>query len=110
MRSLRTISKILFFFPLVTLIYDLVNEWFVHAVVKVRSLQEWWLWIDEKSLESARPFLNTVLSPAMITKILAMPAPLALLFPPVILYAIYWIWFQIKGGHGAGKIIFRSHD
>jgi hypothetical protein len=110
MKSLRGISKALFLIPLAALIYDLVNEWFVHAVIKVRSLQEWLIWMDEKSLETLRPLLNAVLSPNLVTKLLALPAPLAFAIPPAILYAIYWVWFQVKGGHGAGKIIFRSHD
>lgn len=110
MRFLRTLSKILIVLPLVTLVYDLVKEWFVNARIWVRSVQEWWNWMDSESLTAAKPFLNKLLTPEGVTKLMQWPMPFALLIPPVVLYLIYWVWFKIKGGHGAGRMIFRSHD
>jgi hypothetical protein len=110
MRFLRPLSKILILIPIVMLIYDLVKEWFVNARLYVRSLQEWTIWIDPEWLDPLRNAFKAVFSSNAAQAIMDAPAPLVLIVPPIILYLIYRIIFSIRGGHGAGRITFRSHD
>lgn len=110
MRALRTASQILLLPPLATLLYDLVKEWFVYNRVKVRSLEKFWTWLHDDSYDAMRPVFENVLGSNWTTKLMNMPAPLALLIPPVVLYVIYWIWFKIKGGNSTGAFTYKSHD
>lgn len=110
MRFLRTLSKILILIPIAMFLYDLIKEWFVDARFKIRTLEEWWRWIDSTSLSNGRPFLEKIFSPAFVSDMMATAGPLVMLVPPVVLYVIYRIIFAIRGGHGAGHITFRSHD
>ncbi len=110
MRALRTISKVLFVFPALTLIYDLVNEWFVEARFNIRTLKEWVLWLFPDWVDPLGQFLQKVFGASNGEAIMDTMAPVVLVIPPIVLYAIYRLWFAAKGGHGAGRIIFRSHD
>lgn len=109
MSFLRTTSKILMAPPIITLIYDLVNGWFVEATLKVRSFQDWWIFLHKASFESAKPALINLFSVKTVELLMRLPAPVTLLIPPVVLYILYRIIFLLKGGHGAGYI-YRSHD
>lgn len=110
MRFLRTASKIFALVPIVVLIYDLVNEWFVEARLNIRSLKEWILWLNPDWLDPVKNLLKALFGASSAEGVMDTAAPIVLALPPIILYAIYRLWFAAKGGHGAGKVIYRSHD
>lgn len=109
MSLLRTASKVLMAPPILTLLYDLINGWFVRAEIKIRSFQDWWIFLDKASFEAVKPQMIKILSVKAVELLMKWPAPLTLLIPPVTLYILYRIIFALKGGHGAGYI-YRSHD
>ena len=110
MSALRTTSKVLLLPPVAALLYDLVKGWFVDNNVKIRSLEKFWMWFYQKSYDGARPLMEAVLGTNWTQKLMALPAPVALLIPPIICYVIYWIIFTVKGGKSAGGFTYKSHD
>lgn len=110
MRILRPISKILMLPPLGVFIYDLVKEWFVNNRFKIRSLEQWWRWLHEKSFSKGSEALEKIVGVKFADKLLDWPAPVSLVILPVILYVIYWIYFQFSGGHGSKGYKYKSHD
>lgn len=110
MRALRTISRVLMVLPVFTLLYDLVKEWFVYNRVKIRSLEQWWTWLSKDFYDAGRPVVEKVLGSVWTQKLMALPAPVALLIAPALLYVIYWIWFKARGGNSTGAYTYRSHD
>ena len=110
MRSLRTLSKLLVIPPIVMLMYDLVHGWFVKARIKVRSLAEWWKDWSPDSFDPVKSFLRDAFSPKVADAFMNAPAPLSLLIFPLVLYVVYFIWFRLRGGHGSGAYIYKSHD
>jgi hypothetical protein len=108
MNALRSLSILLMLPAIGLLIYDLVNEWFVNARFKVRTLNEVWSAHDKTSLTTARTALGDILSPSMADQYFAWPAPLALGIVPVALYLIYRIWFKVAGGQGSNAYKFKS--
>lgn len=109
MRVLRPISKILMLPPIGVFIYDLVKEWFVNNRFKIRSLEQWWKWLNDKSFDKGTAAIEKLLGAKYTDKLLEWPAPVSLVILPVILYVIYWVWFQFSGGHGKG-FKYKSHD
>ena len=97
MNAIRILSKLWLLIPIGMLIYDLVKGWFVDAEVKVRSLREWWMWLDAESLSAARSGLVKIIATPHVDKMLDMPGALVLLVPSVVLYAIYRLCRAIFG-------------
>lgn len=108
MNALSKISKVLFLLPLGMFLYDVVKGWFVDAKFEVRSLKAWWLWFDAGSLEAGRKVLLNLFSAKSVESILAAPAPLVFLAPPVVLYALYRLFFFLSGGKNTGGYTYKS--
>src|SRR5262245_9785525 len=110
MRALRPLSKFLMLLPIATLVYDLVKEWFVYNRLRIRSLEQGWTWLHAKSYEPSKHAIEAFLGKNWTDKIMAWPAPVSLLIPPIALYILYWIWFKFKGGHSTGAYTYKSKD
>lgn len=109
MGFLRGFSKFLFAFPVIVLVYDLVEGWFVKNRFKIRSFKEWWVWLDKKSYDDTVPALRGMMS--FWDELADWSAPLVLLIPPVTLYLLYRIIFALRGGQGGrGGFVYRSRD
>ena len=108
MTFLRTLSKILMIFPVVTFFYDLIYQWFVKNRFHIRSLKDWWQAVHKESYADGREALRQVFE--NWDKIADQPGPLVLLVPPVVLYLLYRIIFAIRGGRGGGGFTYKSHD
>jgi hypothetical protein len=108
MNALRSISKILMIFPVGTLLYDAIKSWFVDAHFAIRSLKGWWTWLNAPSFDAARAKLGLVIPGQYLDLVFNAPAPLPLLAPPVILYAVYRFCFFLKGGKTAGGYTYKS--
>lgn len=107
---LRRLSKLLMIPPFGVFMYDLITQWTVHARFRQRPLEEWWKWLDEKTLDAYRPLAEKILTEPVFEKLLAWPAFFSLLLPPVLLYIVYWLLFRLRGGNRAGKITYKSPD
>lgn len=110
MQALRTLSKILILIPIAMLIYDLVDQWFVHARVYIQTFQEWLNTMDSSWPGKVRPILQQTFSSEKAEKIMKAPGPLVMAVPPVVIYIFYRIVFMIRGGQSGGTITYKSHD
>ena len=110
MRSFRNFSKLLMLIPLAMLIYDLVDQWFVHNMLYLRTFHEWLMWVDPTWAGIVRPFLAIFVAPNMVEKIMTAPGALVMFIPPFVMYILYRIIFALRGGQTAGTMTFRSHD
>jgi hypothetical protein len=110
MYHLRMIARALFLLPVFTLIYDLVDGWFVHATLDIRSLEEWGLWLGKDKWMAFSGLMDSLLPAGAWKDYAALASPVALLIPPILLYIAYRILFYIKGGRGSRAYIYKSHD
>lgn len=102
MEALRNISRILFVFPVITLIYDLVYFWFVKSTFKIRSLKGWGEWLMPDTYKGLTHFLTSHGAAHGWDKLSALPAPVALGILPLALYLIYRLIFLLQGGKSGG--------
>lgn len=110
MYHLRLLARALFLLPIFTLIYDLVDGWFVHATLQIRSLEEWGLWLFEDSYKSFAGMMDSLLPAGAWKDYAELASPVALLLPPILLYIAYRVLFYIKGGRGSRAFMYKSHD
>ena len=96
MNFLRDFSKILMIPPVITFLYDAVRSWFVDAHFKIRSFQEWCIFLDKDLFDKAKPGLLKILPPTKLDLLLKLPAPATLLIFPFVMYITYRILFYIK--------------
>jgi hypothetical protein len=101
---LRFLSRALMVFPIGTLLYDLVYQWFVKDTFDIRSLKEWGEWLDKDSYAQAAAAIKDVFP--QWDAFAQWPAPATLLIPPVFFYVLYRIWFAARGGSG-GKYRYK---
>jgi hypothetical protein len=103
MMGFRNLSRILFIFPVITLVYDLVYFWFVKNQVKIRALKDWGDFAMPGLYKKADGFMMSHGVAHAWEKFVALPAPVALGILPVAFYLIYRIMFLLNGGKGGGK-------
>jgi hypothetical protein len=104
MDTLKKISLVLFIFPAITLVYDLVDGWFVHAKFELQTLNSWIkkVGINSDYVLPVKHVIAAVSSSAAADKVFNTPAPFVLIVPPLFLYLLYRVIFLISGGKAGG--------
>lgn len=102
MEFLKNLSLVLAIPPVVTLLYDLIDNWFVKATFELDKLEVWWKKISPDSMAHGRNIISSMTSPAIAAKLFHMPACFALAIPPLFFYLLYRIIFLLQGGKTGG--------
>lgn len=100
MERLRSLFIVLYIFPIVALIYDIVY-WVVEANIGFHALNEIWQHHFPESLKQFEGFITANMGKsawASLKSWMSLPAVAALLIPPAVLHVIYMIWFRIACG------------
>lgn len=102
MEFLKKLSLFLLAPPVCLLLFDLVNNWFVHATLEVEKLSYWWKKLSPGTMMQAKSILAMITSTPTAEKIFSMPAPVVLFVPPLFFYLLYRIIFLLQGGKAGG--------
>ncbi|MBI1215089.1 MAG: hypothetical protein GC185_04630 [Alphaproteobacteria bacterium] len=110
MMGLRNLSAILFVFPAITLVYDLIYFWFVKSTFRIRKLKEWGDFAMPDTYKAVSGFMHAHGAAHLWDKLSNLPAPVALGILPLTLYIIFRIMFLINGGKsgGSGGFVYKS--
>jgi hypothetical protein len=91
-------------------LYDLVYEWVINAVFKIRNLREFVSDIDAEAYTSLKLFVLGFFSPSVWDTVAESAAPITFFVMGLVIYLIYRLIFLIKGGKTSGGYIYKSHD
>lgn len=102
---------ILFFVPgVVMLVWDLVEQFFVHNRFMIRTFKEWGNFISPTGYAKLQNGMHVILPSEICGRIADMPAPLVFIVPGIGFYLLYRILFLVFGGKsgGDGGFVYKS--
>ncbi len=102
--GLKKLALLLIIPVVVTLCWDLIDGWFVHAIFALDSLDKWWhkVGLSSSSETMVKSLITQVSSSTQAEKIFKAPASFVLAVPPIFFYLLYRIIFLLQGGKQGG--------
>jgi hypothetical protein len=102
--GLKKLALILLIPVAVTLVYDLIDGWFVHATFALDNVDKWWkrAGLPGPWEEKLRVLMDQTIGTGRTDKIFKAPAAFVLAVPPMFFYVLYRIIFLLQGGKQGG--------
>ncbi|MDE1151837.1 MAG: hypothetical protein PW788_04790 [Micavibrio sp.] len=106
----KKVAILLFVPGVIVLVWDIVEQFFVHNTFKIRSFKEWGQFISSTGYMKLQNGLHVVFPSQICENIGNYPAPLVFIVPAVVSYLLYRIFFMVFGGKGGGGsgIVYKS--
>jgi len=106
----KKLALVLFVPGVITFVWDLIEQFFVHNTFKIRSFKEWGNFISAAGYMKFQNALHVVFPSNICENIGNYPAPLVFIIPSVICYLLYRIFFAVLGGKGGGGtgVVYKS--